>query len=303
MGYTRGKFGVEYHPVETETHRLRGLVFVVLVLVAVAFVWYKISSHKPSVDTPVEDTVNPPTAIGATGPTISAVTNAPVLLPPPKPTPTVAPEVRPLVKQLLDTESSRPQQEQVLIRRYAEAERQENLRNSMDAIKKLYNRPSMADLRDPLMRRLGDLNRQMLFSGNLTPWTRRITVRRGDSRDRIARENRTTPAAVAKLNPLVKWEKLRPGDTVTVFKFLSPILVVHKQLGYADLSLLNGEFFRRYYLTTSKSAKCEVYPISPEAGQGVSARFRQLGIRLAPTDRAELEMFLSSGARITVTEQ
>ena len=70
-------------------------------------------------------------------------------------------------------------------------------------------------------------------------------VRRGDSRDRIARENRTTPAAVAKLNPLVKWEKLRPGDTVTVFKFLSPILVVHKQLGYADLSLLNGEFFRR----------------------------------------------------------
>ena len=302
MGYARGKFGVEYHPAETETHRLRGLVFVVLVLVAVAFVWYKISSRR---DVQVVKDADPPTIPQiqtSSNPTIANSNPGKPDLPRPQPTPTVAPEVRPLVRQLLETESLRPQQDQVLIRRYAEAERQENLRNSIDAIKKLYNRPSMADLRDPLMRRLGDLNRQMLFSGNLTPWTQRITVRRGDSRSRIAHEYRTTPAAVAKLNPLVKWEKLQPGDSVIVFKFLNAILVVHKQLGYADLTY-SGDFFCRYYLTAAKSAKCEVYPISPESGQTAVARFRELGIRLAPTDRTELEMFLPPGSRITVTEQ
>ena len=268
----------------------------------VAFVWYKISSRRaePSVEP------NPPVTQPIPGPTASPTANSTPSkpdLPRPQPTPTVAPEVRPLVRQLLETESARPQQDQVLIRRYAEAERLEDLRNSIDAIKKLYNRPSMADLRDPLMRRLGDLNRQMLFSSNLTPWTQRVTVRRGDSRDRIAHEYRTTPAAVAKLNPLVKWEKLRPGDTVTVFKFLNAILVVHKQLNYADLSLQNGDFFCRYYLTTSKSAKCDVYPVSSDANQTVGARFKELGIRLTPNDRAELEMFLSPVSRITVTEQ
>lgn len=301
MGYTRGKFGVEYHPVETETHRLRGFVFAVLVFVAVAFAWYKISSRRPA---PVEDPggaeMHQRPGPEATAPAHPAPGKPD--LPRPQPTPTVAPEVRPLVKQLLDTEAARPQRDQVLIRRYAEAERQENLRNSIDAIKNLYNRPSMADLRDPLMRRLGDLNRQMLFSGELTAWTQRIIARRGDSRDRIAREYRTAPAAVAKLNPLVKWEKLRPGDAVTVFKFLNAVLVVHKQLRYADLSY-NGDFFCRYYLTAAKSAKCEVYPISSEAGQTIGARFRALGIRVAPVDRAELEMFLPPGSRITVTEQ
>ena len=107
---------------------------------------------------------------------------------------------------------------------------------------------------------------------------------------------------MAKLNPLVKWEKLQPGDSVIVFKFLNAILVVHKQLGYADLTY-SGDFFCRYYLTAAKSAKCEVYPISPEPGQTAGARFRELGIRLAPTDRTELEMFLPPGSRITVTEQ
>jgi hypothetical protein len=211
--------------------------------------------------------------------------------------------VRPLVKQLLDTESTRPQQEQVLIRRYAEAERQVDIRNSIDAIKKLYNSPSMADLRDPLMRRLGDLNLQMLFSGAPTPWTRHVTARRGHSRDRLAREYRTAAAALEKLNPGMKWGKLRPGDVVTVFNFRNSTLVVHKTLGCADLSLNNGEFFRRYYLSTSKTAKCGAYPISPDSGQTVGARFRELGMRIAPADRAELEMFLSPISRITVTEQ
>ena len=78
--------------------------------------------------------------------------------------------------------------------------------------------------------------------------------------------------------------------------------MVHKQLVYAYLSMRNG-YVRRYYLATSKSARCDVYQITNEAGATTTARFRELGIRLSRPDREELEMFMTSGARITVTEQ
>lgn len=308
MAYARGKFGVEYQPVETETHHLRGLVLSVLVIAGAAFAWYKITSRQPAAepppggDSPGAVSESPVADPGGGTPGRAEANGGAPELPRPQPSPTAAPEVRPLLRQLLDSEAARPKKDQVLIRRYSDAETQGNLRNAKDAIQKLYNSPSMADLRDPLMRRLGDLNMQMLVSGKPTTWTNRATVKRGDSRDRIAREYRTTPAAMEKLNPGVKWERIRPGDVVTVLYFPNAVLVVHKQLGYADLSMRN-EFFRRYYLATSKSARCDVYQITNEAGATTAARFRELGIRLSRPDREELEMFMTSGARITVTEQ
>ena len=68
-------------------------------------------------------------------------------------------------------------------------------------------------------------------------------------------------------------------------------------------SLKNGQFFRRYILSIAKSTPCSVYPISPESGATVHARFRELGIRASSPDRAELDLFLAPGSRITVAEQ
>ena len=53
----------------------------------------------------------------------------------------------------------------------------------------------------------------------------------------------------------------------------------------------------------AKSTPCSVYPISPESGATVHARFRELGIRASSPDRAELDLFLAPGSRITVAEQ
>lgn len=215
--------------------------------------------------------------------------------------PTTNPEAK-RVEKWLETAQTRPDKERVLLERLAEAERRKNVPVAIDTIKKLCDRPTMADLQDTLLRRLGDLNLQHLLSGVTTPWTAVVKVRRGDSRDRIARENRTTTAAITKLNPNIKWDKLQPGDSVRVLNFPNAVLVVYKQRGYADLSLKNGQFFRRYYLTISKSAKSAVYPVAAESGSTAHSRLRELGIKASPTDRVEIEMFLAPGSRITVAE-
>lgn len=326
MAFTRGQYGVEYHQSEAERHNLRGFVVLILVLIGVAFACYKIShwwkARRETADSPKRAPVvrqeAPPTTPAPppveTQPAVvrpnrtraeilSASVTPTAAPPPPPPQPKLPPTVRPLVQGLLETEASRPQQDQILIRRYAEAERQGNVRNAVDAIKKLYDRPSMADFRNLLMRRLGDLNFQELFSGKPTIWTKTVVVRRGDGRDRIAREHRTTSAALMKLNPTVKWEKLKPGDKVTVLEFPNAVLVVHKQTNTADLSLRNEKFFRRYDFTVSKSATCGLYPIAPENGETLRARYRELDAKLAPSDRAELDLFMGPGSRITVTEQ
>lgn len=342
MAFTRGKYGVEYHPTETETHHLRGFVIVVIAFVLVAFGSYRFSkwwanrkttvTKEPTTEGPrrpavAEDTNATSVAQGqsttsnstsSADPTSNATSAAqtsttsrvaPVVLPPPKPTPTVPPTLRPLVRQLLETLETRPQQDRTQIMRYTDAEYRGNTANAADAIKRLYDRPSMADVRDPLMRRLGDLNLETLTnlqertSGKSTAWTKQVVVRRGDGIERLAREHRNTIAAIKRLNPERKWEKLRPGDKVTVLDFPNANLVIHKQTGVADLSLRNEKFFRRYYFTTAKDAECTVYPISNEPGATMSAWFRKLGVRLSYPDRAELELFMGPGARIVVSEQ
>ncbi len=293
---------------------------VVGILVLVAFTWYQISRRKTKpVPTPPPPPVQiaEPTSVEVVPPvkTSSRTTTdttrrtsqtaenkaKPVVKPPP-PKPVVVPPEARLVEKWLETAQTRPDKERVLLERLAEAERQKNVPVAIDTIKKLYDRPTMADLQDQLVRRLGDLNLQHLLSGTTTPWTAIVTAKRGDSRDRIAREHRTTSAAVAKLNPRIKWERLQPGDAVRVLNFPSAVLVIYKQRGYADLSLKNGQFFRRYYLTIAKTAKSAVYPIAAESGATVHGRFRELGVKIAPRDRAEIEMFLAPGSRITVAE-
>lgn len=327
MGYARGRFGVEYQPRRSEGHPLLWVVVTVVLLVSCAFTYYQLSHRKsPPVAVPQPDGVKSPVVktsshevrpVRASRPpapptnviekTVSPVGGAvrravvpmPAAVPPSKPDPSSDPNVL-RVQKWIETSQDRPAEERVRLERLLAAERDKNIPLAIDTIQKLCSRPAMADLQDVLLRRLGDLNLQLLFSGQNNPLITSVIAKRGDSRDRIARENRTTTTALMKLNPKIKWDRLKPGDTVRILFVPNPMLVVYKQRGYADLSIKNGQFFGRYDLTTSKNAKCAVYPISTESGESVFVRFRELGLK-APK-RAEIEMFLAPGSRIIIAE-
>ena len=315
---------MEYQPRRgrPEGHPLLWLVVAVVLLVSCAFTYYQLT-HRPSppIDVPVVNVdksskgtsspalENPISRIPAKAPLPSIVTNA--LPPPPRddalpkikaPTPTnnaLNPHAR-QVQAWIATSQDRPQNERVLLDRLFKAELEGNPTLAIDAIRRLYPRPAMADIQDALMRRLGDLNFQTLFSGQNNPLVTTIIAKRGDSRDRIAREHRTTATAVIKLNPKIKWDKLKPGDPVRVLFVPSPTLVIHRQRGYADLSLKGELFFNRYDVTVKKTARDGIYPISYESSESIWARFRELGINAQK--RAEIEMFLTSGSRIIVAD-
>jgi hypothetical protein len=109
----------------------------------------------------------------------------------------------------------------------AAAERQGEVVVAIDTIKRLCDCPAVADLHPRLFTRLGQLNMQLLFSERSSPWTARVTVKRGDSRDRLARDNRTTGAALERLNPKTNWARIRPGDVVRVLQYPRAVLVIH----------------------------------------------------------------------------
>ncbi len=310
MGYERGRFGVEYQPHRSaETHRLRALALGIALLVLVVFTWYRVTHRRAA---PPEPTETPSLAVAPAAPREvarpaasapaakrAASASSAVAAPKPPPAPRLSEAAR-RATALAEAATARSEKERVLLQRWAEAERQGNVALAIDALRKLYERPTMADVRDTLMRRLGELNLRHLFSGQTTPWTVIVKAKRGDSRDRIAREHRSTPTVVARLNPDMKWERLRPGDAVRVLDFPSAVLVIDTQRGCADLSLKNGQFFRRYVVSAPKTTPAGVYPISPEAGATVHTRFRELGVKMTAADRAEIEMFLAPGSRITV---
>ena len=197
--------------------------------------------------------------------------------------------------------SGRSARERTLLSRLADAERQGRLAIAVDTIEQLRYIPSMADIDDKLARRLGDLNIRRLFSGEPVPWVRETTVRRGQSVHRIAREHGTTVAAVRRLNSLAPSEEPKAGRRLRVLEFPKAAFVVHKQTKYADL-MLNGKLFRRYYVSTKPDTKPGAYPITGKSDEGPRSRFSALGIRVAPSDMQELDMFLAPGSSLTVSE-
>ena len=333
MGYARGRFGVEYQPhrQQSEGHPLLWFVVVVVLLVSGAFTYYRFTrgsntssgDEHSKVDRPTpEDGKQAPSAltVDKQTPDVKSIPTSPAHKPqerqvppvvqsrprqqPPSPAPPPPPPPNPnadRVREWLRASSERPSEDCVRLERLLEAEIKGSPALAADAIKKLYGRATMADLQDPLLRRLGELNLQILFSGQNNPLVTTVTAKRGDSRDRIARENRTTTAVIVKLNPKIKWEKLKPGDAVRVLFVPSPTLVIYRKRGYADLSLKGGVFFNRYDIAVKKTAQNGTYPISSETSGSVRARFRELGINAQK--RAEIEMFLAPGARIIVADQ
>ena len=193
-------------------------------------------------------------------------------------------------------------EEQELLILLRDAERQGNLQGARGAIERLLYRPAAEDLKDTLIRHFGDLNTQLLFSGTNTPWTATVTVKRGDTLQRIAANHRTTLEALQKLNPLKDPNRLALGQTLRVLNFPDADLIVHKKLQFAEL-LLKKRVFKRYYVTVRKEVEPGAYPVVNETGSRATDRLRMLLQQVAPADRDELRLFLAPGSRITVTAQ
>ncbi len=202
------------------------------------------------------------------------------------------------VRKWISESSDRPATERTLLEKLFEAERTRNAKLALDTIERLRQRPAMADLDEPLARRLGTLNLQWLLSDQPSPWTTVVTVRRGDSYHRIAREHGTTTAAILALNRIRANESPRTGRKLRVLEFPRAAIVIHAQTKIADVSL-NGKFFKRYYASVGANAKPASYLVTREVGP--RTRFKELGIVFSPTDLDEIAMLLPPAATIAIT--
>ena len=312
MSYTRGRFGVEYDATRQrngdDRHLLGWSLAAIAVLALVSFVSARGCARRvklPDFTPPAP--VAP--AVPASPKPAEDVPAAPPRAPSAKPVPTAKPkaalpkpvfsEATRLVERWLANSEDRPPLERTLLEKLLAAERAGNAALALDTIERLRQRPAMADLDEPLARRLGALNFQRLLSRRPTPWTTTVTTRRGDSPYRIAREHGTTVAAVLKLNGLSSEAKLTPGTALRVLEFPRAALVVHRQTKQADLTL-NGKFFKRYYASTGAATKSGSFQVTREAGP--RTRFKDLGIVFAPTDLDEIAMLLPPNASIVVAD-
>lgn len=314
MSFARGKYGVEYtrRPSDEKSGGLRWLLILVGVFLVVCFILTRLLSTKKNarIDTETQTPIEPtrgkirPAAVSAP----RVPTPAPRVTPSspkPKPLPVnsaSAPKTTRDMAWLLEKLNQRPASERVLLEKLAAAERQGEVVVAIDTIKRLCDRPAVADLHPRLFTRLGQLNMQLLFSERSSPWTARVTVKKGDSRDRLARNSHTTGAVLDRLNPDTNWARIRPDDVVRVLQFVKAELVVHKEGSFADL-LFKGSFFRRFAFSGSVHVPAGAYPVTREPGKTAHAILRDLGAGFSPEDRADLEMFLAPESTITVSDQ
>ena len=316
MAFARGKYGVEHsrRPDDEKSGGLRWLFVVLGLLLIASFILTRLFSRQPPARIEAEE---PPTAaltenkepppvrpVSTAQTPVAPRTPAPATPPPPPHTEPPAPDPQATrdAAKLLDTVRQRPAAERVLLEKLAAAERQGEMVVAIDTIKRLCERPAVADLHPRLWERLGQLNMQLFLSDRSSPWTARVTVKRGDSRDRLARDNRTTSAALDRLNPKTNWARIKPGDVVRVLQYPRAVLVIHKGLRFADLSL-KGSFFHRYPFTGRVLVPAGVYPVTREPGKTAHAYLRTLGVVFSSEDRADLEMFLAPESSINVSDQ
>ena len=198
-----------------------------------------------------------------------------------------------------DTEfSRRPTKVKNLLMRLKEAEKSHDVEMAISTIESIRSLPGSlaADLDDALARRLGALNIRRLFDLRCAQWVKTVEIRRGDSASRIAVENGSTLASLARLNG-GNVERIRLGAKLYVMDHPRFNLVIHRRTRIADLSL-NGKFFKRYDLQGEVKAKDGVYEI-PERRRGFWDVF---GPAFGKADRSELDMLLPAGASMLVSE-
>ena len=286
MSLARGKFGIEYIPKPEKEPSGLGWVFVVVAVVAaVSFAWSlvgRIRARGDEADGAPRSTEPP------------AVAQPPPRLDPPEPPAVAQPPPRPLPPAMAE----RPAALRNLLRRLDVAERSGDVEMAVGAIEQIRALPGSpaADLDDSLARRLGALNVRRLFERRNAQWVKAVTVKRGDSASRIAAENGSTLASLARLNG-GDVNRLVIGRTVYVMDHPRFNLVVHRRSRTADLSL-NGKFFRRYDLADEVRGAVGAYRVP----QNARSLWRTLGLSLAPASRDELETLLPAGAQVLVSE-
>lgn len=288
MSLARGKFGIEYDPRKLESEP-SGFGWVVVVvafaaLISMALVIAKrIRSEDPLAEPPLTQTAVEARTGSAVVPDVPpSVTNAALSAP------------------LRDPAAfaHRPSRLRTLLMRLEEAERRGDVEMAVGTIESIRSLPGSpaADLDDALARRLGTLNLRRLFDLRCAQWVKTVEVRRGDSASRIAAENGSTLASLARLNG-GNVERIRLGSKLHVMDHPRFNLVLHRRTRIADLSL-NGKFFKRYDLQGEVKAKDGAYEI-PERRRGFWEAF---GPAFGKADRVELDMLLPTGASMLVSE-
>lgn len=290
MSLERGKFGIEYNPrqLRKEPSGLGWLLASVAVLVLVLLTWTLVARYRAAraekavaaeiaIDLPAP--VEAAAVSGPSGPTETAV-------PPPAEPPVETGKLRqrpPLVRNLL--------------LRLEEAERQRDVDMAASTIESLRALPAAADLDDALAHRLGSLNFIRLFAKKSRLWVKEVSVRRGDSASRIAKEHGSTLASLSRLNGGGE-VKVILGRKLYVLDHPQATLVIHCAARQADL-LLKGKFFKRYDLTGAVTGANGQYEFP---SGGLRAFWNRLGVRLKEADRTELEMMLTRGDLVLVSE-
>lgn len=270
MAFARTKFGIEYNPrpaVDDESFPWALVLVPVFLLTAVSFTVVKLRSPSPGPEPPAAEEAQAPA---------------------PEEAPPEEPRKEKSASSSLPGVAKRPALVKNLLSRLEGAEANRDTEMAIDTIERLRALPGSpaADLDDALARRLGTLNLRKLYSLKSREWVKEVTVKRGDTLERISRENGATLASSLRINNLESG-RIQTGQKILVMKHPRFNLVVHGKPGYADLFFM-GKFFKRYYLEGAPSVQ--------------EADRRLKGIPLKPADREELLSLLPESATVLVSE-
>ena len=301
MALARGKYGVEYNPrqMDDDSSGLGWIVAVVALVAFVSLVWTLVGRFRQADDRPVDPEPLPRETVSDRPPAPERPDASPPPLPATNAVPKPAVVLPPLEQRMTSAIEKRPVKLRNLLMRLEEAEKRHDVEmavTTIEAIRALPGSPA-ADLDDSLARRLGKLNLARLFVLKNAQWVKEVTVKRGDSASRIAAENGSTLASLAKLNG-GKVDKVVLGRKLFVMNHPRFNLVIHRRPRTADLSL-NGKFFKRYDLIGGVTGKEGAYEL-PQRTRNFW--FNELGVQLNASDRAELEMLLPVGASVLISE-
>lgn len=293
MGYTRGKFGLEYDSsrMEPETPWLRWAITLVVVLAVGSLA---VRAVVKLFRAPESDFLLSAEA----GAQLSDADND-VRASEPSTDARSAAEKDPRGEEApikVEAATRRPEVK-VLLAKMDTARRKQAIEMEVAAIERLRALPGnpAADLDDVLAQRLGELNLKWLFKRHSAQWTKVVEVRRGDSASRIARTYGATLASMEKLNGDVS--KIRIGQKLCVMDHPHFSLTVYRVTRIADL-FLNGKFFKRYRLAGAVGEKPGAYATSDR----LRNFFAEKGIQFSSEDRAELEIMLPAGTPVVISE-
>jgi len=287
VAFERGKFGLEYDlRQKDESSGGLGWVFAAIAFVAlVSLAWTLIGRFRSDAEDAVVDIAAAEEPLNVEAPSED------------KPPPASEPE--PPARRIDDSDmAKRPVKLRNLLMRLDEAKKRRDVEMEVTTIEQIRAMPGSpaADLDDSLARRLGMLNVRRLFDLRNAQWVKQVTVKRGDVASRIAYENGSTLASLARLNG-GNVEKVVIGQKLYVMDHPRFNLVIHRRTRTADLSL-NGKFFKRYDLPGEVSGKEGTYemPANPRTF------WRSIGVEFKIADRAELETLMPVKASVIIAE-